>query len=107
MKRNATLTGLWVLATNAVPSMTTLLARVQADVYLLAFSSAPRAERCCAAIGAEGRPFYVCAANVDAIVRDARASGARGFIVDYDPARAGFDSAHPLPVGDAGARELR
>jgi len=57
-------------------------------------------------LGAGGAPFYVCGANVDAIVRDARASGVRGFIVDYDAARACFTAAHPLPPA-AAVQELR
>jgi hypothetical protein len=86
--------GLWIIRDRRE----TLLGKVQSDLYLFAFSSAVRAHSCMTQLGASGAPFYVCGANVDAIVRDARASGVRGFIIDYDPARACFVSAHPLPA---------
>jgi hypothetical protein len=95
MKRSATMLGLWVVHIGGVCS--TLLARVQDELYVLAFSSAVRAGQCLGALGAVGTPFYVCSANVGGVVREARDSGARGFIIDYDPARAMFSSAHPLP----------
>src|SRR5258705_13966639 len=98
--RPASLVGLWIIRTaGARPG--TLLGKGQGDLYLFAFSSAVRAHACMSRLGAEGAPFYVCGANVDAIVRDARASGVRGFIVDYDAARACFVAAHPLPAAAA------
>jgi hypothetical protein len=94
--------GLWILRARAE----TLLCKVQSDLYVFAFTSATRANACASQLGATGTPFYICGANVDAVVRDARASGVRGFIVDYDPARACFVSAHALPSVSS-ARELR
>jgi hypothetical protein len=102
----ANLLNLWIVRTTE-PHAETLLGKVQSDLYLLAFTSAVRAAACMAALSATGSPFYVCGANVDGIVQDARASGVRGFIIDYDPARACFVSAHPLPVPASAARELR
>jgi hypothetical protein len=100
------LLNLWIVRTND-PHAETLLGKVQSDLYLLAFTSAVRANACMAALSAHGSAFYVCGANVEAVVQDARASGVRGFIVDYDPARACFVSAHALPASAAASRELR
>src|SRR5262249_53274934 len=91
------LIGLWVVRTGSDATGSTLLGRVRNELYLLAFSSALRADRCTQALGADGGPFYVCRANVDALVGDARQSGARGFIVDYDATCTSFRSAYPLP----------
>jgi hypothetical protein len=106
MKHGGSLLGLWIVRTSDTPRSTSaLLARVQQELYVLAFSSAMRAGACLAALGSDGAPFYVCGANLEAVVREARRSGARGFIVDYDARRACFTSAHPLPPGDG--QELR
>jgi hypothetical protein len=102
---NGSLLGLWLVKSRDRDEP--LLARVHEELFVLAFSSAPRAHACSTAFGAEGAPFYVCSANVESVVRVARAAGVRGFIVDYDAERARFASAHPLPVGGGGARELR
>ena len=80
-----------------------MLARVQDELYVLAFSSAVRAGACRDALGAEGKPFYVCGANLAQVVGQVREAGARGFIVDYDAANARFASAHPLPTPAAAA----
>ncbi|MDB4966321.1 MAG: hypothetical protein JWN44_2010 [Myxococcales bacterium] len=90
--------GLWIVRDGAGQA---LLARVQGDVYVLAFSSAVRAMRARELLGAEGVPFLIVAANVVGVVRDARADGARGFIVDYDPEAAVFKSAHGLPSAES------
>ena len=103
--KHGTMLGLWIV--RSLDTATTVLARVQDELYVLAFSSAVRANQCTQALGADGRPFYVCAANVESVVRDARASGARGFIVDYDANAARFASAHPLPDPATLVRELR
>jgi hypothetical protein len=102
VQHNGSLLGLWIVHTTGT---STLLASVQAELYVLAFSSATRATSCLRALGSTGQPFYVCQANVEAVLRDARDSGARGFIVDYDADRAHFAAAHPLPA--AAASELR
>ncbi len=104
-RHNGSMLGLWIIRTSE-PRAETLLGKVQSDLYLFAFTSAVRAHACMSQLGAAGAPFYVCGANVEAIVRDARASGVRGFIVDYDAARACFVSAHALPSTSA-AHELR
>jgi len=96
MKHNGTLLGLFIVRT-APPHGETLLGRVQGELYLLAFSNAPLAMACMSTLGASGAPFYVCSANVESLVREARSSGVRGFIVDYDAERAAFTSAHALP----------
>jgi hypothetical protein len=102
MRQPGSLIGLWIVRTAGTPpSQDTLLARVQEELYVLAFSSAIRAGACVNALGAEGSPFYVCHANVESVVRQARDSGARGFIVDYDASCARFSSAHPLPPFEA------
>ena len=104
--RHTSLMGLWIIRTSE-PRAETLLGKVQSDLYLFAFTSAVRANACMTQLGAAGAAFYVCGANLDTIVRDARASGVRGFIVDYDAARTCFVSAHPLPAAAAAAHELR
>ncbi|HZS40528.1 MAG TPA: hypothetical protein VFF06_27035 [Polyangia bacterium] len=110
MKHNGTLKGLWIVrisdAGAGAREVGAMLARVEAELYVLAFSSAVRAGECMRALGAAGTPFYVCAANLEVVLGEARQSGARGFIVDYDARAASFASAHPLPSG-GGARELR
>jgi hypothetical protein len=104
MRRSGTLVGLWIVRTNdTLPSQNTLLARVQKELYVLAFSSALRAGECRDALGADGSPFYVCSANVESVLRQLRDQGACGFIVDYDAARASFASAYPLPGAPAHA----
>ena len=80
-----------------------LLARVQNDVYVLAFSSATRAARARQLLGADGSPFLIVAANVRDMVAAAQRAGALGFIVDYDAEQTTFSSAHPLPETPAPA----
>lgn len=94
MAHNGTMLGLWILRD---PSGQPLLAKVHDDVYVLAFGSAAKATRAREAFGATGAPFLIVAANVRDVVDRARADGALGFIVDYDPPLARFTSAHPLP----------
>ena len=94
MAHNGSLLGLWLVRDSAGE---VLLAKVQREVYVLAFTAAHRATRAREAFGAEGAPFLVVAANVRDVVDRARADGARGFIVDYDVAEARFASAHALP----------
>ena len=96
MRNHATMLGLWIVRTTD-PHSETLLGIVQSDLYLLAFTSAVRANTCMRMLGATGSAFYLCSANVDSVVRDARASQVRGFIVDYDPRSATFSGAWPLP----------
>jgi hypothetical protein len=99
MRYDGTLNGLWIVRTGDTPvSSTPLLARVQDELFVLAFTNAPRAASCCEALSAGGRPFYVCGANIADVEDELRAVGARGFIVDYDAGRASFTSAHSLPV---------
>ncbi|HWE29715.1 MAG TPA: hypothetical protein VHB97_17015, partial [Polyangia bacterium] len=74
-----------------------LLAKVQDELYVLAFSSASRATRARAAFATDGAPFLIVAANVRDVLDRTRAADARGFIVDYDVELARFASAHPLP----------
>ena len=104
MRHNGTMLGLWIVRDSAGQA---LLARVQGDVYVLAFGSAVRAMRARELLGAEGSPFLIVAANVAAVVRDARADGARGFIVDYDAEEAVFKSAHGLPPTEGSAVQSR
>jgi hypothetical protein len=107
MRQSGTLLGLWIVRTgDTSSSVSTLLARVQEELYVLAFSSALRAAACRDALGAGGCAFYVCSANLAGVLDEARAAGARGFIVDYDAAEARFASAHALPATPM-VRELR
>lgn len=94
MAHNGSMLGLWLVRDSAGE---VLLAKVQREVYVLAFTAAHRANRAREAFGADGAPFLVVAANLHDVVAAARADGARGFIVDYDVAEARFASAHPLP----------
>jgi hypothetical protein len=95
MAHNGTMLGLWIVRDRAGQA---LLAKVQTEVYVLAFSSAIKASRTRDAFGAEGAPFLIVAANVRDVIEEARMAGARGFIVDYDVELSRFASAHPLPV---------
>lgn len=94
MAQNGSMLGLWIVRDGAGQ---TLLAKVQLEVYVLAFRSAVKASRARDSFGAEGAPFLIVTANERDIVDEARLAGARGFIVDYDAALAMFSSAHPLP----------
>lgn len=99
MRHDGTLKGLWIVRTDDTPpSPGTLMGRVQEELYVLAFTNAPKASACVSALGATGRPFYVCAANIEQVVGQVRGEGARGFILDYDAAGAKFVSAHSLPA---------
>jgi hypothetical protein len=104
MAHNGSMLGLWLVRDSAGE---VLLAKVQREVYVLAFTAAHRATRAREAFGAAGAPFLVVAANVRDVVDSARADGARGFIVDYDVAEARFASAHPLPPSTANAAAAR
>lgn len=95
---DGTLNGLWIVRNgDTPPGAEPLLARVKDELFALAFTNANKAGRCSSELGALGRPFYVCSANIGSVVSELRAAGARGFIVDYDAGRASFTSAHPLP----------
>jgi hypothetical protein len=97
MRHDGSLNGLWIVRTSDPGTPGALLARVQEDLYALAFTNAPRAGAAARALGSEGKPFYVCRANIEGVVRELREAGARGFIVDYDTELARFASAHALP----------
>jgi hypothetical protein len=98
MAHNGSMLGLWIVRDRAGQ---TLLAKVQDEVYVLAFGSALKATSARESFGAEGSPFLVVAANIRDILDEARRAGACGFIVDYDVASARFTSAHPLPAAAA------
>jgi hypothetical protein len=95
MAHNGTMLGLWLVRDRAGE---TLLAKVQNEMYVLAFTAAHRANRARDGFGADGAPFLIVAANLRDVVDRARADGAVGFIVDYDIELARFASAHPLPA---------
>lgn len=106
MKNDGTLIGLWIVRIDD-GNDGYLMGRVDEELYALAFSTAPKAQACAAAFGAAAvKPFYVLGVNVDRVVRELREQGARGFIQDYDPERAVFAGAHPLPSPGVAA-ELR
>jgi hypothetical protein len=76
-----------------------VFARIQGELYVLVFSDSQRAAIARATLGVDGaQPFYVCAANSDEVVRELRAAGARGFILDYDPSDASFSAAGAIPA---------
>src|SRR6478672_10366223 len=95
MRRDGSLSGLWIVRTNGTATGA-LLARVQDELYVLAFTNAARASTAPHALGAEGQPFYVCSANLELVARELKEAGARGFIVAYDVRRTSFTSAHAL-----------
>jgi len=103
MAHNGSMLGLWIVRDHAGQA---LLAKVRDDLYVLAFGSALKATRAREAFGAAGAPFLIVAANVRDVVDRARADGARGFIVDYDPTLARFTSAHLLPSPPAAAARV-
>jgi len=92
---DGTLNGLWIVRSDGTPEP--LLARVHEELYVLAFTNAGKAGRCSSELGAAGRPFYVCAANLAGVIHELRAAGVRAFIIDYDARRASFTAAHALP----------
>src|SRR2546421_12732687 len=92
MARSGSMLGLWIVRDAAGDA---LLAKVQHEFYVLAFSSAIRAMRAREAFGAGGVPFLIVAANVRDVVERARAGYARGFIVAYDVQRSRFKRSHP------------
>jgi hypothetical protein len=98
MVHNETMLGLWIVRDRAAQA---LLAKVEDELYVLTFTSAPRAIRARTVFEAEGAPFLIVAANARDVVGEARTAGARGFIVDYDTDRLTFASAHALPAADA------
>ena len=95
MAHDGSMLGLWIVRDRAGQ---TLLAKVQNEVYVLAFRSAVKATRTRDSLGAEGAPFLIVAANARAVIDEARLAGARGFIVDYDAELSMFASAHLLPA---------
>jgi hypothetical protein len=98
MPHTGTLSGFWILRHGPPANApTAVLGRVQEELYLLAFVSVAAAARVGAVLDQGATPFYVCRANVSGLLRELSAVGARGFIVDYDPERLSFASAHPLP----------
>ena len=104
MEHNGSMLGLWIVRDRAGEA---LLARVQGELYVLAFGSAVKAAQARERFGAEGSSFLVVAANVRDVVAGARRVGALGFIVDYDAEQALFKSAHPLPAADASLAAAR
>ena len=99
MARNGSMLGLFLLRTEGPPpDGGPVLARIEGGLYLLAFSDAQHAAATRSSLGLDGaRPFYVCAANSEQVLRELRAAGAAGFIVDYDPHNATFASAGAIP----------
>jgi hypothetical protein len=95
MAHNGTMLGLWVVRDAAGQ---TLLAKVQNEMYVLAFGSAVKASRARDAFGAAGSPFLLVHANLRDVIDEVRMAGARGFIVDYDVELSRFASAHALPA---------
>ncbi len=90
--------GLFLLRTEGPPpDGGPVMARIEGQLYALAFSDAQRATGARSGLGVEARPFYVCAANTTDVVRELRAAGARGVIIDYDPRQATFQTALALP----------
>src|SRR5262249_24395813 len=89
------LIGLFLLRTDGhAPDGGPLLARIEGQLYAMAFSDAPRARQAQEQLGAPGATmFYVCAANLAQVIGELRAAGACGFIVDYDAQRATFAHA--------------
>jgi hypothetical protein len=45
----------------------------------------------------DARPFYICDANREQLLRELAAVGARGFIVDYDAHNATYSAAGEIP----------
>jgi hypothetical protein len=98
VKNFASLVGLFILrAEGAPPDGGPVVARIEGELYVMVFSDRPRALAARDKLGLPGAvPFYVCAANRDEVLRELRASGARGFIADYDSASATFTGAGNL-----------
>jgi hypothetical protein len=92
--------GMFLLRTEGPgPGAGPVFARIEGELYGLAFSDSQRARSIRATLGCDdARPFYVCAANSDEVVSELRAAGVRGFIVDYDPNSATFSSAGAIAV---------
>jgi hypothetical protein len=100
MARNdSSMVGLFILRTDGPPPAGgPVYARIEGELYVLVFSDSQRASLARRNLGVEAaRPFYVCAANRIDVVRELRAAGARGFIIDYDPSSATFSGAGAIP----------
>jgi hypothetical protein len=96
-RRTDPLTGFFVLRTDGAGDAGPVLARIAGELYALVFTNAARANGARATLGVVARPFYICDANRAELVRELKASGARGFIVDYDPSSATYTSAGEIP----------
>ncbi|HEX8952950.1 MAG TPA: hypothetical protein VF945_13935 [Polyangia bacterium] len=103
MAHNGSMLGLWIVRDGAGQA---LLAKVQHEIYVLAFSSAARAMRAREAFAATGSPFLIVAANLHDVLTRAHTDGARAFILDYDPTLARFSTAHALPNPPSTAARL-
>jgi hypothetical protein len=92
--------GLFILRTEGPPpGGGPVFARIDGELYVLAFSDSQRATGARATLGVgEARPFYVCEANSEAVVRELRTAGVRGFIVDYDSSSSTFTGAGSIPA---------
>lgn len=100
MARNHSMVGLFLLRTDgAPPNGGPVFARIEGELYVLAFSDSQRAAFALRTLGVDtARPFYVCAANSADVARELRQAGVRGFIVDYDPSSASFAGAGAIPA---------
>ena len=96
---SGSMTGLFILRTDGpAPDGGPVYARIEGELYVLVFSDSQRATLPRHTLGVErARPFYVCAANSDDVIRELRNAGVRGFIVDYDPGSLTFSSAGAIP----------
>jgi hypothetical protein len=90
----AELDGMWVLLVENDPVM----ARAGDDQnYLLLFKNVAKARQFVAAQELDGaQPRMLVRGNRDEIVRNARASGATGTLLDYDPSTQQYAAANEL-----------
>ena len=90
----AALDGMWVLLVENDPVM----ARAGDDQnYLLLFKNVAKARQFVVAQELDGaQPRMVVRGNRDEIVRIARAGGATGTLLDYDPSTQQYAEAHTL-----------
>ena len=88
------LEGLWVLLVENEPMM----ARAGDDqTYVLGFKNMAKARQFATATSLEAaEPRLVVRGNKDEILKNARAAGVAGVLVDYDPATNGYAAAAEL-----------
>jgi hypothetical protein len=96
-RRQDALTGLFLLRSEGSETGP-VMARIDGQLYVMVFTNAARATGARDKLGVgDARPFYICDANREQLLRELAAAGAHGFIVDYDAHNATYSAAGEIP----------